>query len=236
MSDFLTNNQNEITKLVSIFEKNIAILEHQKNQTSLLIAILEECGGLTIRARNKMTTSQDKEKFQKEIAEFENWFRITLKKLDKAVVDSDYNGINLMNGGSIITPLDDKGQRQLTTEGLVLTTTSLGIRDPDFSDTFSTQNSRIDVMNAIDMVVTIRNIISSHISSLKMGVIVATHSLELAKEIQPRIFDTCLLNETSALLRLDTQSRSILGDESMAEPSQQEILKNFASSAPLEDI
>jgi len=236
MFDFLIDSQSEISKLIHLFEKNIDILEHQKNQTSVLIAILEECGGLTVRARNKMTTPADKEKFQKEISEFEAWFKIAMGKLDKAVKDSSYQNINLMNGGTLITPLDSKGQKKLITDGLVLTSASLGIRNPDFSNTFSVQNSRIDIMNAIDMVVTIRNTISSHISSLKVGTTIALNSIELAKTAQSHISETNLLAESKSLLQLAKDSLNILESESLAEPSQQETLKNFASSKLMEDI
>jgi hypothetical protein len=234
--DFLLESQKDISVLITDFNKNIEILEHQKNQTSVLIAILEECGGLTVRARNKMTTPEDKEKFQKEITEFEAWFIIAMGKLDKAVQDSSYQNVNLMNGETLVTPLDGKGHKKLIAEGLVLTSASLGIRNPDFSSTFSVQNSRIDIMNAIDMVVTMRNIISSHIASLKIGTTIAIHSIDLAKTAQSDILDTNLLNESKSLLQLKTDDKNILGSDPLAEPAQQEILINFASSKLMEDI
>ncbi len=236
LCDFLTESQHGISVLISIFEKNITILEHQKNQASLLMAILEECVGLTIRARNIMSTPEEKEKFQKNISEFEEWFRIALAKLDKTVADSKFEGINLMNGGVLVTPLDQKGQSKLVTEGLILTTSELGIRPPDFSNLFSVQNSRIDVMNAMDMVVTIRNIISSHISTLNIGLEVAANSSKLSEWAQATLAKTDLLSEINSLKKLFSEGSHILGDEPLAEPSQQETLNNFASSPSMEDI
>lgn len=236
LSDFLTDNQNEIARLVSAFQKNIDILEHQKNQTSILISFLEECGGLTIRAKNMMSTPEDKIKYQKQILEFQDWFKISLEKLDKAVADSEYQGINLMNGGSLITALDKKGQSKLVTEGIALTSTALGIRQPDFSTIFTTQNARIDIMNAIDMVVTVRNIIASHASNLQIGVGVAAQSTELASHAHQHLKNTTLIDETKSLLQLQMKNKNILGDDPLAEPAQQETLNNFASSPPMEDI
>ena len=235
LCDFLKESQSDISELENCFQKNIEILEHQKNQTTLLIGFLEECGGLAIRARNMMTSESDKIKFQKQISEFADWFKIALGKLDKAVSNSEYQGINLMNGGSLITPLDKKGQSKLVTEGIVLTSTALGIRDPDFSTMFTTQNARIDVMNAIDMIVTVRNIIASHISIIQIGASVASQSKDLANSVQNNLAHTNLMAETKALLSLSNQEKKILGEDPLAEPAQQETLNNFASSTPMED-
>jgi hypothetical protein len=233
---FLNDSQKDISDIILAFEKNVSILEHQKTQTSILIGILEECGGLSVRARNMMSTEADKHKYQKNISEFEDWFKIALVKLDKAVENSEYQGINLMNGGSLTTLLDKKGQTKLTTEGINLTSAALGIRAPDFSTVFSTQNARIDVMNAMDMVVTVRNTIASHINTLKVGIDVAMKSTELSKTVQPTLGRTNILDETKSLKALIAKGHHILGDEPLANPSQQETLTNFASSPLMEDI
>lgn len=236
LGKFLSEKQIYLSDLASTFQKNIGILEHQKEQTSLLIAILEECGGLTVRARNMMATPTDIEKYKKNISEFEEWFRLALIKLDKAVAQAEFNNINLLNGGKLETPLDQSGQSKLITEGLVLTSEVLGIRSPDFSSLFTVQNSRIDVMNAIDMVVTIRNVIASHISILTIGLEVATHSSELSAEAQSLLGKTDLLTEIKALQDLASQGNGILGSDPLAEPSQQETLNSFASSPSMEGI
>lgn len=233
---FLNDSQKDILEIISVFEKNVTILEHQKAQTSILIGILEECGGLSVRARNMMSTPADKQKYQKNISEFEEWFKIALTKLDKAVGNSEHQGINLMNGGSLTTLLDKKGQSKLVTEGINLTSAALGIRSPDFSTVFSTQNARIDVMNAMDMVVTVRNTIASHINTLKVGIDLAMKSTELSKTVQSTLGATNILDETKSLQALIAKGRDILGDEALANPSQQETLTNFASSPSMEDI
>lgn len=236
LCDYLVEGQNDISGLIASFNRNLEILEHQKNQASLLVSILEECGGLTIRARNMLSTQADKEKYQKNISELEEWFKSTVIKYNNTIATSEYQGINLMNGGLLVTPLDKKGLTKMVTEGIDLTSSALGIRAPDFTNTFSAQNSRIDVMNAIDMVVTIHSIISSHISSLQIGLDIAGNSTKLSQWAQPALSKTDLTSETNALLHLTALGKDILGDEPMAEPSQRDVLNNFASSTSIEDI
>jgi hypothetical protein len=236
ISDYLNENTKDVFSLVTHLENAIHVLEHQKKRTSLIIAVLEECGGLTIRARNLMGTPADKEKFQKNITEFEDQFKMALVKLDDTVHSSTIENINLMSGGSLTTTLDAKGQTKLVTEGINLTTASLGIRQPNFSSAFLAQNSRIDVMNAIDIVVTIRNTIASHIASISLGIEVAHYATELSESARPYLSGTNLNDEIKKLIALGSQTEEIFGTDPLAEPAQQEILNHFASSPSMEEI
>ena len=236
ISESIRQNEEDMTDLVKRIDDHLVILEHQKNRTFDIIAILEEAGGLSIRARNLMATPADTEKYQKNIKEFEDWFRIAMAKLDKAVAESTFQGINLMNGESLITNYDSKGQNKLVTAGIKLTCAELGIREPNFKTLFEVQNSRIDAMNAIDIVVTVRNIIASHMTSLNINRDFAVGSIELSHAAHPLLALSQLTTETTALKKLNDIGDKILGDAPLADPPQQEILDSFASSPNMEDI
>lgn len=236
ISSFIAQRQDETVALIGRIDKNILILENQKERSNILIGILEEAGGLTVRARNLMTTAEDAEKYELKIKEFEDWFKLTQKKFDKATEESSFDGINLMNGDTLVTSFDSKGLNKLVTEGLVLTCESLGIRTPDFSTTFTLQNARIDVMNAIDIVVTVRNIIAGHISNLTISRDFAIQSNEMAKDSITTLVHSTLESEMAGLQKLTETGNQFLNGEPLADQAQQDILDSFAESPMMEDI
>lgn len=235
ITDFITQKQTETVSLIDRLDQNIRILENQKEKATSLIHILEEAGGLTVRARNMLTTPEDATKYITQIKEVEEWFRQVRLKFDKAALESGIDGINLMNGDRLETPFDSKGQNKLITEGMVLSCAELGIRPPDFSTAFTTQNARIDVMNAIDIVVTVRNTISAHMNDLIISHDFAIQAVELAKTSYTNLGSSNIDTETKGLIKLGILGDKILGEEKMADPIQQEILNSFAASPNMED-
>ena len=159
-----------------------------------------------------------------------------LEKLDTAVAESSYRGTNLLSGESLVTALDEKGTNSFVTQGFPLTSDALGIRKPDFSTLFSIQNARIDVMNAIDMAVTLRNIISAQETTLAISRDFALQTVEIAEIAKANLSQTSPLTEPSALKLLHAKASTLFGDEPLAEPPQHEIFQNFASSPTMEDI
>jgi len=236
VSAFIGQKEMETFNLISRLDSNITILEDQKDKATQLISILEEAGGLTVRARNLMATPEDIIKYDTKIKEFAEWFHLAREKFDTASAESAFQGINLMNGDHLETVFDAKGQNKLVTEGIKLTCAELGIRDPNFETLFSVQNARIDVMNAIDIVMTVRNTISAHIATLVISRDFAYQSIELAKSVYPHLANSNLMSETAALKKLSDLGDKILGDEQMADTAQQEILKSFAASPNMEEI
>ena len=232
IADFINQKQKETISLIDRLNHNIQILEHQKIKATELSHILEEAGGLTVRARNLMSTPEDILAYQSKIKEFEDWFNSTRQKFDQAALDSGTNGVNLMNGERLETLFDTKGQNKLVTEGIVLSCEALGIRAPDFSSLFTLQNARIDVMNAIDIVVTVKNTVAAHIITLIISRDFALQALELAKTSTANLGTSNLEKEMLALKELDKLGDQIFGDEKMADPAQQEILNSFASPFP----
>lgn len=247
LSQFLENSESHIRPLILTLETNLDILAHQKLRCGEIIALLEEAGGLTVRARNILNptisltlgstpSSPMDEKTIHQLKEFESWFLRALEKLDTAVAESYIHDTNLLNGGSLITALDEKGTNSLVTQGFSLTSEALGIRKPDFSTLFSIQNARIDVMNAMDMAVTLRNIISAQEITLAISRDFALQTLEMAESAKANIPQTSPLAEPSALKLLHAKASTLFGDEPLAEPPQHEIFQNFASSPTMEDI
>jgi hypothetical protein len=232
--DLLRHNQDECHKLTAHLQNNIKTLTLQKQRCSDIIAILEELGGLTVRARNFVTTPQDAEKYKDRTKDTENLFKSTLTKLDKTVSLSHDNGLNLCAGESLKTIFDTRDENHLLTSGISLDSTNLGIRAPNFSTMLAVQNSRIDVMNALDMAVTLRNIISSDIETLTIAHDFTLEAISNATSAEKLLGNSNTPDEAAGLRKLTAQKT--LCDEPLADEKQQEILENFAATPNMEEI
>jgi len=230
--DVIDKTTQHVLAMIAVLENNIIFLDHQKQRCSEVLSILEEMGGLTVRARNFVGNPQDAIKYQDRIKDTEELFKLAMQKLDKAVSESAHAGVNLLTGDSLTTQFDDKGQNILLSQGISLTTKDQGIRHPDFSNMISVQNSRIDVMNAIDMAVTLRNIVASDIVTLTMRRDFANDFLDSSKHGRELVADKPLGVEAPQLLMLQRQSYADI--EPLAEGPQQITLDSFASKPEIE--
>lgn len=236
MTHFISEKKQLISSTITILASHVEILEFQKLRTHDIIAILEEAGGLTVRARNVIQASANGKTDLKSLNEFEEWFRIALKKLNQCSEESTINGVNLMLGNSLETVLDKKSNNKLITPGLLLTADELGIRQPDFSTEFSIQNSRIDIMNALDVVVSLRNTISSRLEELKTAHEFAIQTIQQFDLDSQRSAQLDVRAEAASLQELLAKGTNILDGETLAEPSQHQLLQYFTTSPNMEDI
>lgn len=226
----------EITSLLSGFSKNLEILNRSHAAVVSAISIVEEAGGLTVRARNYVTPPTDPLKFSDKIREIEDQFLAVLDKLDVHINQSNIEGVNLMKGDELITVFDLNGQNSLKTQGFPLTSDVLGFRKPNFHTVMNVQYSRIDVMNAMDLFVTLRNMIAGDIVLLKNRMAFASEAIE-ATVLNPVHLKTFMTVQESVPL-FKIQHESFLGDEetSLAQDSQSSVLQFFTEDTSHHDI
>lgn len=232
ISNILGHHCQDTRTVISGLNNSLSILEAQKALCLEAIAILEEAAGLTVRARRFMDTPQNAVKYRDQTKEFEVLFSHTLEKLDTLVKQAYTDGVNLLAGESLPTKLDINGQTTMTTQGISLTPSALDIRQPNFEGMMTLQTSRIDAMNAIDMAVTLRNIINADIETLQIRRDLAESYIALGQLAQSKLGQAENLNEVAKLKELSTTTAS--STDPLAEEEQQEILLNFASSAHME--
>lgn len=232
ISSILVAHCKNTQSIISELDSNLSLLEAQKALCSEAIAILEEAAGLTVRARRFMDTPQDAVKYRDKTKEFEVLFSHALEKLDTLVKNAYTDGVNLLAGESLPTKLDVNGQTTITTQGISLTPAALDIRPPNFETMMTLQTGRIDAMNAIDMAVTLRNIINADIETLQIRKDLAESYIDMGELAQSKLDQADNLNEPNKLTELS--KHAALSTEPLAETEQQEILMNFASSAPME--
>lgn len=222
----LNEKVQDLQKLLDGIDKNISTLATSRDLAQVTVGLLEEAGGITVRARDTLKTAAGYEGNKGRIAELETRFTATLEKLAQLVDSASVNGVNLLRGETLQTDFDQKGKSQFITTGLDMTPEALEFRRPDFSTVEKVQDSRIDVMNAMDIATTLRHVLSSDLMLMQTRQEFSQSTI-LTMNAGADIAVADLGDEAASLLALQLRQQLTGSDDSLAAEGQQHILKQF---------
>jgi len=217
----------DLQKLLDGIGKNITALATSRDRADEAIGILEEAGGITVRARDTLKTAAGYEGNKDRIAELEKRFSGALEKLSHLVEGSSLNGINLLKGDTLSIALDNTGKNQLATTGIDLSPETLEFRNPDFKTASGVQDSRIDVMNALDIATTLRHVLSSDLMLLQTRQEFSLETISTLSEGAKAMPSQNIGDEAASLLALQLRQQLSENDLPLAGESQQFLLKQF---------
>ncbi len=215
--------EDEISGLLGQFQKSLDLLNYFLSATAEVIGIIEEAGGLTVRARNYLQEEKTPGQYKNEIEKFAIQYTKTLDKLDAYISEHAFEGINLLKGDTWTTIFDGKGEHRLLTPGVNLTSSALGFRAPNFSNMMAVQASRIDVMNALDMCGALRNILLADVFTLETRMDFARESLLSAAASRKTLSNAKHTDEKTSHTKIANKPLPYkLADEAL-----DDILQNF---------
>jgi hypothetical protein len=160
-----------------------------------------------------------------------------LARIDAKVETSQVLDVNLLKADSLITSFDLEGKITLETNGFDLTSKGLEFRSPNFSSLETVQDSRIDVMNAIDMAITLRHVITSDLILMQTRQEFSKEAIDnlphensnpspLPEDIQ-KLDTASMTDEAAALLALQIRARLTEQEDSLASETHAQILRQF---------
>jgi hypothetical protein len=227
----LTQKAQDLQKLLDRLESSITTITSARSKVDEVVAGIEEAGGITVRARDLLRTDAGYDGNKDRILELESRFGGVLKKIDQIVESAARGGVNLLKGDTLTTPFDMSGKSMVLTQGLNLTTQGLEFREADFTTAESVQNSRIDVMNALDIAVTLRHLLSSDLILMQTR---QEFSNETVKALSDGVAQSPLSNpltdmteEAASLMALQLRQQLSNSTVSLAAETQQFLLKQF---------
>jgi hypothetical protein len=216
----------DLKTLLNGFESAISILKQSRDHIDDIIAFIEEAGGISVRARDTLKTSSGYEGNKARLEELELRYKGALSKIDKVVEDSSIKGVNLLKGESLFIHFDSNNKKPYEIKGISLSTKALEFRPPVFISVDAVQNNRIDVMNAIDIAMTLRHLISSDLFLLQ-------GREEFSKETMANLphddqsIQPSLKDEAANLLALQVRQQLSEDDTNLAKETQRDILSQF---------
>ena len=227
---FVTSLNRTSQNLQTVFDslgRSLTTLQGARDATNDAIAVLEEAGGITVRARDTLRTSAGYEGNKDRLAELEGRYSAVLKKLDGLVDKASVQGVNLLKADTLTTIFDTEGKSMLVTQGFDVTAKGLEMREPKFSSLESVQDSRIDVMNAIDIATTLRNQISSDVMLLQTRQEFSENAIAAMASGSEHIQQNNLTDEAASLLALQIRQQLSETESPLASEAQSYLLRQF---------
>lgn len=218
----------DLQSLLDTLENSLSNLQQYKSAAQSVISALEEAGGYTVTARNILSGDQNAETASM-LSELEKKFTATLDKIDDIVKNAAADGANLLAGDTLKTMIGSDERNAVQTIGLPLTVDGLGIRKPDFSSLKTVQDSRIDVINALDIATAMRNNISADTDTLKTRYDFSQSTIETMASAAKTLPGTSLNDEAAQLLALQIRQQLSETDMPLAGEAQQNLLRQFLS-------
>ena len=215
----------DLKTLLDGFESAISVLTISRDLVDEVIAVIEEAGGISVRARDTLKTAAGYEGNKQRLEELEIRFNGTLTKIEHIIERATVKGINLLKGESLFIHFDATGKNKSETRGINLTPKALEFRKPIFTSVERVQDSRIDVMNAIDIATTLRHVINSDLFMLQ-------GREEFSKETMAHIITETkpsyeLKDEAANLLALQIRQQLSEDDTALATDAARDILSQF---------
>ncbi len=224
----LNQKAQDIGKLLDGLDKSITTLQAARDTINEVIAMIEEAGGITIRARDTLKTSAGYEGNKDRLADLETRFQAVLAKIDATVNAVSGKGVNLLKGDTLVTSFGEKNSNSdLQTQGYDLTAKGLEFRKPDFSSLFKVQDSRIDVMNGIDIAITLRHQVTSDMMLIQTRQEFSQNTIETLNAGASTIQLNDLGDEAANLLVLQVRQQLAQTEDPLASEAQQHLLKQF---------
>lgn len=223
----LNQKAQDLQKLLDGLDKSITTLQTARDGINEIVGLLEEAGGVTVRARDTLKTNAGYEGNKDKIADLETRYNDILKKVDQIVAASGSKGTNLLKGDTLTTSFDEDGKSTIDTQGTDLTSAGLEFRKPDFSTAFKVQDSRIDVMNAIDIAITLRHQVTSDTMLIQTRQEFSENTIETLNAGADKIQFKDLGEEAANLLVLQVRQHISQTEDPLASEAQQHLLKQF---------
>lgn len=164
------------------------------------------------------------------VASLQTSFVTVMQQIDKMINDTGYNGVNLLNGNNLSVNFNSTGTSQLNISGVTYNSTGLGFTAAGSVDWTQTGNIDNSISQANTAITTLRNQAATF--GTNTGVVQArsdftTNMINTLNTGAGQLTNADMNSESATLLSLQTQQQLGISALSMANQSQQSILKLF---------
>jgi flagellin-like hook-associated protein FlgL len=154
-------------------------------------------------------------------------FNTLRDQIDDLVADSNYRGVNLLNGGQLETFFNEDSTSSLVTQGKDLTSLGLGIDEADFIDAADVEEALGQVTNALTAVRNFGTSISNSLSIIQTRRDFTEGTISTLKAGANDLVASDQNEEGANLLALQTRQQLGVTALSLAAQSQQSVLRLF---------
>lgn len=180
-------------------------------------------GGVAVTARYAASTGAT----DTEISQLEDDYNNVRAQIDQLVADSGYAGVNLLNGGNLITVFNEDGTSSITSEGVDFTAAGLGITAGSFGSTGSINTSLAQISAALDTVRNFGNTLANDLTVIETRQSFTESTIDTLAAGANDLTVADQNEEGANLLALQTRQQLGITSLSLASQAAQSILRLF---------
>lgn len=148
-------------------------------------------------------------------------------QIDRIVVDSNYRGINLLQGDNLTTSFNEDRTSSLTTDGVNFSANGLGITEATFASADAIDANAVQTRDALEKVRAFGSTLANDLSIIQTRKTFTSETVNTLKAGADDLTVADLNEEGANLLALQTRQQLGTTSLSLASQSQQAVLRLF---------
>ena len=226
--NFLDNKTNTIARILENIGGSVSTLRDAQGRINQIVGLLEQAGGIAVRARDTLKASDDRNAIRPKLAELSTRYADVLAKID-AVAAQVSNPPNLLRGEDLETVFDAGARANTITQSIFISSGGLGLYPIDYAEAEAqiADTARATVTNALDEIRLFAQQLNGDMNMLLTRQDFSLNAMQLlsSQGAAPVLGSTS--EETANLLALQLRQQLAGGEMSLAGENQRTLLQQF---------
>ncbi len=225
---FLNDKAGTISRILENVSSSAATIRDTQGRIEKITALLEQAGGIAVRARDTLKAAEDKAPLRSKLDELSARFAKVLPEID-AIATQVANPPNLLQGQDLETILDPNARANTITQSIFISSSGLGLYPIDFanSEADSADMMRGIVTNALDEVRLYAQQMNAELNTLQTRQDFSLNAIQLLSSQASAPVLGSASEETANLMALQLRQQLAGSDTSLANESQRALLQQF---------
>lgn len=225
---YLDEKAGTIAKILGNISDSVSVVRDTQDRLNQITALLEQAGGIAIRARDTLRTTEDVSTVQSKLDELSTRFAKTLTDID-ATASTTTAIPNLLQGETLVTSFDASDRITAETPGIFIGSAGLGLYPIAYAEATPEQadNVRAAVTTAIDEVKLYKQQLGSDLNTLQTRQDFSLNAMQLLSSQSAAPVLPSSAEESANLLALQLRQQLSGNEFTLANDTQRALLQQF---------
>lgn len=225
---FLNDKANTIARILENVGNSVSTIRDAQGRLDKITALLEQAGGIAVRARDTIKTTEDRAAIRPKLDELTARFAKVLTDID-ATATTVTNPPNLLQGEDLETVLDTNSRANTMTQSIFISSSGLGLYPIDYgdADAATADMMRGIVTNALDEIRLFGQQLAGEMNTLLTRQDFSLNAMQLLSSQTAAPVLSSTAEEAANLLALQLRQQLSGNDVSLANENQRALLQQF---------
>ncbi|MES2729282.1 MAG: hypothetical protein V4621_04180 [Pseudomonadota bacterium] len=225
---FLNDKAGTIARILENVGDSVSTIRDAQGRIGKITALLEQAGGIAVRARDTLKSTEDRAEIRPKLEELSTRFAKVLAEIDATAAESA-NPPNLLQGEDLQTIIDTGARGNSITQSIFISSGGLGLYPMEFGDATApvADNVRGTVSNALDEVKLFSQQLAGDMNTLQTVQDFSLNAMQLLSSQASAPVLSSTAEEAANLLALQVRQQLAGSDVSLANENQRALLQQF---------